>query len=71
LRRRGRYGLVFIDGLRPYFRDHDVIALGEREHDPDVGDIVSTEVYDPELDPDRSRAELLVTMLQDALTSQW
>lgn len=79
LRRRGRFGLVFIDGhldfrhlgntprlraaagedlaivtgrgldehadidgLRPYFRDGDVVALGEREHDPATGDIAVT-----------------------------
>jgi arginase len=81
LRRRGRSGLVFIDGhldfrhlgnsprlravagedlaivtgrgldehadldgLRPYFRDIDVVALGEREHDPATGDIASTDI---------------------------
>jgi arginase len=79
LRRRGRFGLVFIDGhldfrhlgnserlravagedlaivtgrgldqhadidgLRPYFRDADVVALGEREHDRATSDIGST-----------------------------
>jgi arginase len=81
LRRRGRYGLVYIDGhldfrhpgnsaaveaaagedlaivtgrgserltnfdgLRPYVRDDDVIAMGEREGDEEASDIFDTEI---------------------------
>jgi arginase len=87
LRRRGRFGLVFLDGhldyrhlgnserlsaaagedlaivtgrglddhanidsLRPYVRDRDVVALGEREHDPATADIRSTESFVLDLD---------------------
>jgi len=87
LRRRGRFGLVFLDGhldyqhlgnserlsaaagedlaivtgrglddhanidsLRPYLRDRDVVALGEREHDPATADIRSTESFVLDLD---------------------
>lgn len=82
LRRRGRFGLLFVDGhldfrhpdnsalmsaaageelalvtgrgapvltdiggLRPYVRDPDIVALGEREHDLQTADIYETEIH--------------------------
>jgi arginase len=91
LRRRGRHGLVFldghldfrharnsprlsavagedlaivtgrgltehsaIDGLSPYFLDSDVLALGEREHDPATADIHDTQIDVVDLDSMRA-----------------
>jgi arginase len=41
---RGAASLTNIDGLRPYVDDADVVALGEREHDPQTADIHDTEI---------------------------
>lgn len=41
---RGTTRLTGIDGLRPYVRDGDVVALGEREGDPETADILGTEI---------------------------
>jgi arginase len=41
---RGDDRLVDIDGLKPYVRDGDVIALGEREGDEGTNDILDTEI---------------------------
>ena len=41
---RGAERLTDIDGLRPYVRDADVVALGEREGDAETGDILRTEI---------------------------
>ena len=113
LRRRGRFGLVFIDGhldfrhlgntprlraaagedlaivtgrgldehadidgLRPYFRDRDVVALGEREHDPATGDIAATAitvlpVEDIQRPDPRSVARQALAVLADAPDGFW
>ncbi len=41
---RGSERLTDIDGLRPYVRDADVVALGEREGDQATSDILRTEI---------------------------
>ena len=41
---RGSERLTDIDGLRPYVRDADVVALGEREGDRETADILRTEI---------------------------
>lgn len=41
---RGPAPLTNIDGLRPYVDDADVVALGEREHDPQTADIHDTKI---------------------------
>jgi arginase len=113
LRRRGRYGLVFIDGhldfrhlgnterlsavagedlaivtgrgldehanldrLRPYFLDEDVVAVGEREHDPSTSDILSTEITVLNLEQVRrngpkATANAALDRLADARDGYW
>lgn len=39
---RGAPGLTDPDGLGPLVRDGDVVALGERENDPETGDVQET-----------------------------
>ena len=41
---RGSDRLTNIDGLRPYVRDEDIVALAEREHDPDAADAAGTDI---------------------------
>ena len=42
---RGPVALTDIEGFRPYFRDEDVWALGEREHNPASTDIHETGIH--------------------------
>lgn len=41
---RGSERLINIDGLGPYVRDADVVALAERERDPETDDILRTKI---------------------------
>jgi len=41
---RGGEDLANPDGLKPLVREEDIVALGEREHDPETRDVLDTEI---------------------------
>jgi arginase len=68
---RGLPAYADVDGLAPYFRDEDVIALGERDGHPDAADIEQTAitVLDPELAPP-GLSERLVGLIARCVSRQ-
>jgi arginase len=41
---RGGEDLTNLEGLKPLVREEDVVALGERENDPETRDVLNTEI---------------------------
>jgi arginase len=56
-----------VDGLAPYLRDCDVVAIGEREHDPATSDIESTRIYVVPIEEVQSRGPR--TVARDTVAS--
>jgi arginase len=62
---RGLPSYTDVDGLAPYFRDEDVIALGERDGHPDAADIEQTAITVRDLETLRARG--LASMVEEVL----